>query len=282
MISQKWIEHLVIMQRLLFTIEFMSKNVLQFFKIIFFVFVLDLLTRPTLPCFQHGRATCLTCGQREREREKKERERGRGMLRMLTILGVSFWAEFFGGSETLEAQGRNICRKMCPKNVPQEFAEKHVGNVLNLLEQSKHSHQIRSAEPWDQHMTESRLRRHESSYHSFDSRLHWQFCDRMCIRTGSMQTTTSERFSWGQIERSVNSNKSISNSSDKLSHNGFLVLRFGFRGHLEISRDSLSFEGQVYSFTSTASQSSVVNTRVCDRMADRERDIYILTLYIYI
>ena len=57
----------------------------------------------------------------------------------------NFGCEFLGlnfleGSETLQTLGRNICRKMCPKNVPEEFAEKHVGNVPNLLEQSKHSH----------------------------------------------------------------------------------------------------------------------------------------------
>ena len=65
--------------RLLFTIAFMSKNVLQFFNIIFFVFVLDLLTALPCPAFSMWRATCLTCREREREREKektkKEKER---------------------------------------------------------------------------------------------------------------------------------------------------------------------------------------------------------------
>ena len=66
------------------------------------------------------------------------------------VWGVNFGREFWGGGpETLEKQGRNICKQ---KKMPSKFAENSPA-IFHKFRQAKIkcSPQIRSAEPRDQH-----------------------------------------------------------------------------------------------------------------------------------
>ena len=65
------------------------------------------------------------------------------LQRILTILGMNFGSEFWGGPEALEKQGR----KIRGQNSPQEFAEKFAGNSPKIRQTKfKNSPQIRYAE----------------------------------------------------------------------------------------------------------------------------------------
>ena len=75
-----------------------------------------------------------------------------GWRGMPTILGVNFGDEFFlQGPETLLKTRSKICRN----NSLEAFAEEYMGNSPHICQTKlEMSPQIRSAEPWDQHLTQ--------------------------------------------------------------------------------------------------------------------------------